>query len=257
MRILVYGMQSSGASLVTYFLAQKPNTLAIIDLWNNYEAPCLEDVHASDIILKCVVTTKVTLETHILNFNPDKKVLVLRHPYFNYVSLKNKPWSNESGRMEEKFKVLETVLNKRDQFDLVIMYEDFLFDRRKVLKEIQSIGYKSTKDYFKFNRSKGEILNYNLRHSEWCNEFYQSKWGFGQIVFQKTGHMMLKAFRYISLKEKTRVRNLCPSLCGYYKNTFHWDSHKIFIYILSLISQAIQAIKPYFRHYSSKFKYYI
>ena len=44
MRILVYGMQSSGASLFTYFLAQRPDTIAVIDLWDGVVAPDFQDV---------------------------------------------------------------------------------------------------------------------------------------------------------------------------------------------------------------------
>ena len=33
MRLLLYGLQSSGASLFAYFLAQVPDSVAVIDLW--------------------------------------------------------------------------------------------------------------------------------------------------------------------------------------------------------------------------------
>ena len=43
MRIIVYGMQSSGASYFTYFLAQKTNYIGVIDLWSSELAPFFEN----------------------------------------------------------------------------------------------------------------------------------------------------------------------------------------------------------------------
>jgi len=243
LRVFIYGMQSSGASLVSFFLAQKQNTIAIIDLWNHCEAPYLEDAHDKDIVLKCVVTTAVPLETHLLNFKPDKKILVLRHPCFNYASLKNKDYGNQCGSVEEKFKILDSIFDQRDQFDLVIMYEDFIFSPNKVLKQIQEIGCDPNLDNFNFNRSKEEILNFNLQHSEWCKNFYKRRWNFGNIDFQKNTYELFKVFKYISLKDILTVRSLCPSLCDYYKENFHWDIYKVYIFSLSLCLTLLNDIK--------------
>ena len=246
MKIFIYGMQSSGASLVAFFLAQKQNTIAIIDLWNHCEAPCFEDEDNKDIILKCVVTTTFPLETHLRNFKPDKKILVLRHPYFNYASLKNKVYGTDfSGSVEEKFKTLDNVINNRDEFDLVIMYEDFLFSPHKVIKEMKNIGCDATKDYFSFNRSRDEILNFSLQHNGWCKTFYKKKWDFGNIDFSRNRYEIFKVFKYISLKDRTQVRSLCPSLCDYYEKNFHWDVYKIFIFIISLTFTIKKVIKRY------------
>jgi len=245
-------MQSSGASLVAFFLAQKPNTFVIVDVYSEHEAPILAEVDVEDIVLKCVVTAKFSLETHVHNFNPDKKILVLRHPYHNYVSLKSKPWADGNSSIEEKFKILNNVLNNRNQFDLVIMYEDLLFNPCKVLREIQKIGYEATEDFFKFNRSRNELLHFNCQHSEQFRAHYLERWGWGNIDLSGNKLIFLKIFKYISQKEKTKVHNLCPALYYYYKKNFRWNLYKVFIYILCIAK--LERIKP--RLYLRRFKYY-
>jgi len=84
-RILVYGMQASGASLFTYYLAQKPSTVAIIDLWAYYVAPNLQT--DTTCLLKAIVTTDIALEQHLTSYQPDLKILFLRDPVQNFISL--------------------------------------------------------------------------------------------------------------------------------------------------------------------------
>jgi hypothetical protein len=59
MRVLLYGMQSSGASILAFALAQKPDCLAFVDIWNMFwnmfAAPELETDR--DCVAKAVVTT--------------------------------------------------------------------------------------------------------------------------------------------------------------------------------------------------------
>jgi hypothetical protein len=39
MRIMFYGLQTSGATLVTLFTGQRPSSVALPDLWTMYWAP--------------------------------------------------------------------------------------------------------------------------------------------------------------------------------------------------------------------------
>ncbi|MFW5804545.1 MAG: hypothetical protein ACOCWG_04885, partial [bacterium] len=77
MRILVHGLQSSGASLFTLFLAQHPNRIAIIDLLNKQLAPSLTHLKDKELLLKTVVTSKYALQDHQENYNPDKTILFI------------------------------------------------------------------------------------------------------------------------------------------------------------------------------------
>src|SRR5690349_15288916 len=116
MRILVYGMQSSGASLFTYFLAQRPDTIAVIDLWDGVVAPDFQDVQ-KDVIVKCVVAPVTPLEGHLVSFKPDVKILFVRSKQSNEESLSLKSYRNDGGKMEEKFAELQTRIEQPSGFD--------------------------------------------------------------------------------------------------------------------------------------------
>jgi len=124
MRILVYGMQSSGATAFTLFMAQRPDCLALVDVLNNYAAPRMST--PLDMVVKVVATTAYPLAAHMERFRPDRVVLLLRDPHDNYQSLSNKPYRNHSGLMEEKFILFDQVFAERERFDAVIRYEDFV-----------------------------------------------------------------------------------------------------------------------------------
>src|SRR5215470_2100880 len=138
MRILVYGMQSSGASLFTYFLAQRLDTIAVIDLWDGVVAPDFQGVQ-KDVIVKCVVAPVTPLETHLASFRPDVKILFVRSKESNAESLSLKSYRNDGGKMEDKFAELENRVEQPAGFDYVISYEDFLNDRPKVLSALGSL----------------------------------------------------------------------------------------------------------------------
>src|SRR5688500_15155867 len=94
-RIFVYGMQASGASLFTYYLAQQPATVAVIDLWAYYVAPNLST--DTPCVLKAVVTTDIALEQHLASYQPDLKILFLRDPVQNFISLYTKEYRDIGG----------------------------------------------------------------------------------------------------------------------------------------------------------------
>ncbi len=189
MRILVYGMQSSGASLFTFFLAQRPDTIAVIDLWDGVVAPDFTDA-AKDVIVKCVVAPVTPLEAHLASFKPDVKILFVRSKASNKESLSVKSYRNDGGKMEDKFAEIESRVEQPTGFDHVINYEDFLNDRPKVLAELSSLVAPT---YYEFKRSKDEVLDFNRTHSEWCRKNYRKKWGFGNIHFEADGTLKLGA----------------------------------------------------------------
>src|SRR5579864_1092382 len=137
MKVLLYGMQSSGASVLALLLGQKPESLAFVDVWNMYAAPELETQH--DCALKVVVTAAFSLELHRQRFRPDVILLVLRHPTDNYDSLIAKTYANESGLIDEKFSRLEEVFRGGKGFDHVVHFEDFAFSPGKLIALFKSI----------------------------------------------------------------------------------------------------------------------
>lgn len=204
MRTLIYGMQNSGASTYTLYLSQKKDCLGIIDLNNHRLAPFIDTPH--DIHLKCVITTRYSLEQHVSAFRPDKIVLFVRNPYENHLSLKNKAYANKSGQMEEKFKILDKVFKSKSRFDEVIYFEQFIKDHA---------GYR-------FERSREQIRNFNDKHSIWCKNNptasgEEGGWGFGQ----SSGIEIVRAKRrFIDEETKLTVRNSCPNACQYYDEVF-------------------------------------
>jgi len=182
MKILIYGMQSSGASLLSWLLAQSPNSLAIIDLWSWENIPDFSDVkNVEHIIVKCCVSNKYSLIDHTKSFDPDIKILFIRHPEANFTSLKNKTYANESGNLITKFLILDNIDYKC--FNLVIRYEDLVNNPSLVISNLKKIGVSVEPAYLSFKRNKKDIFKFNIEHSEWCKKYYKIKWGFGNIYF--------------------------------------------------------------------------
>jgi len=159
MRVLLYGMQSSGASALALALAQKPDSLAFVDIWNMFAAPELETDR--EVVAKVVVTTAFSLEVHRRRFRPDVTVLVVRHPVDNYYSLLGKTYANESGLIDEKFAILEKVLKSRKGFDHVFFYEDFVFSPQSLIGLCDRMGWPITWDALLFRRTQREIQRSN------------------------------------------------------------------------------------------------
>src|SRR5690606_27289883 len=155
MRLLIQGMQSSGATAFTLFLAQRPDCLALVDILNNYAAPTLETDR--DVVAKVVVTTAYPLEVHQERFRPDRTILFLRDPRDNYVSLARKSYRNHSGLIDEKFAILELLFEKRAMFDAVIAYEDFVARDPAVLDTVNRLGWPVNAGYFSFRRTHVEL----------------------------------------------------------------------------------------------------
>lgn len=187
MRTLVYGMQSSGASLFAFFLSQKSECVGIIDLWDGVVAPRLEDTEA-DVVLKCVVTSEVPLDAHLASFRPDRKILFVREKESNTDSLSHKRYRDHGGKMSEKFSRLERYLDQPEIFDCVVRFEDFLHDSAKVLDILDGLAEPS---FYDFARSKHEMLNFNRSHSAWCRQYYRRRWDFGNIHFDRGGRVRL------------------------------------------------------------------
>lgn len=218
MRVLLYGMQSSGASLITYFLGQAPRSVALVDVWARHLTPDLPDGRAEAVIAKCVVTTGFSFEEHLRSFRPDRTILVLRHPAQNYESLRRKGYIDEGGPIDEKFAKLEEVFRERGRFDLTLAYEDFVADPERTVAALRGAGISAELDYYRFRRSTRKIRAFNFAHDPWCAERYGFGWGFGNV--QGTQLNAAKLYRPASPEVEARVRELCPSVCSFYDTRF-------------------------------------
>ena len=226
MRILVYGLQSSGASIITYFLAQKPDTIALLDVFNNEIAPAVKSAKDTDILIKCTINSSIPLKKHLDSFKPDKTILVLRHPYYNYASLKNKQYSGSSFWLDKKFKALEACFNN-EKFDLTLHYEDMVFRPSGFLSQLNNAGFDAKKEFFKFNRTREEILRFNKKNTKLIPDSF--RYGPGNIHPKRKNVRVLPclAFRWISKKDMARIKKLCPKLCDHYeKQSEKWKIPK-------------------------------
>lgn len=156
MRLLVYGMQSSGATAFSLFLAQRPGCLGLVDILNNYVAPKLS--YSGDVIAKVVMTTAYPLSVHQERFRPDKTILFLRDPRDNYASLMQKTYRNHSGLIDEKFALLDRIFEQRESFDAVVRYEDFVRRVPSILETINRIGWPVAETFYAFRRTHVDLI---------------------------------------------------------------------------------------------------
>jgi hypothetical protein len=200
-------MQSSGASLVTYFLGQMPSSFVIVDMHHRYRLHHLGEVEgkADPVIAKCTLAIDYDLEHHSAAFRPDRTILVLRHPFHNYVALSRKVYR---GDIEAKFRKLERYVVEQDQFDLVLLFEDFALRQGHVITELNKIGINVKPGFFTFPRSRKEIRTFNMTHSSWAKEEYLNKWSFGNVQGGRIRPEYL--FKHVPRSVKKRVRELCP-----------------------------------------------
>lgn len=211
MRLFVHGMQSSGATAFTLFLAQRPDCLALVDILNNYAAPEVET--DKDMVVKAVVTTAHPLEEHVARFRPDRTILVLRDPRDNYQSLRTKNYSNLSGTMEEKFAIIERLFLGRDRFDAVVHYEDFVAQDPAVLDTVNALGWPVEPGYYQYGRRHEELLRALWQHVPQLMS--ELEFAFGNV----RGRAVSESFRDKPRDPEVdaRLQTLCPSLLAHYR----------------------------------------
>jgi len=180
MKTLVYGMQSSGASLFTYWLAQQRDCLGVIDLYYNQLAPPIEH---DNVVVKCVASKEFTIEDHMASFKPDRVILFVRNPVENYLSLSEKTYAKYGGSIEEKLSIVDSCL-AHSKYDVLVRYEDFILRRVP-----EGVGQSS---YFDFSRTLDEVKQYNFSHSDWCKDNYKKKWGIGNIHASQNSLLVLQ-----------------------------------------------------------------
>ncbi|MEC4593166.1 MULTISPECIES: hypothetical protein [Nitrospirillum] len=157
MRLLVHGMQSSGATAFTRALAERPGCVALADIPNNFAAPRVTTT--ADFVAKVVVTTAYPLATHVERFRPDKVVLFLRDPRDNYASLSTANYRHHSGLMDEKFLILDQLFAERHRlFDAVIHYEDFVAREPSVFTALAALGWPLDEAHYTFRRDYNDLL---------------------------------------------------------------------------------------------------
>lgn len=212
MRLLVHGMQSSGATAFTMVLAQRPGTLALVDIPNNFAAPRVSS--SLDFVAKVVITTAYPLAVHLERFCPDRTILFLRDPRDNYASLRTKAYRNYSGLMREKFELLDRIFAERGRYDAIVHYEDFVARDPGVLATVRRLGWAAEEDHFVFRRSYEPILQTLWQHEPALREDME-------IVFGNfRGREVTDGFRDkpADAEVDAALATLCPQLLAYYRD---------------------------------------
>jgi hypothetical protein len=214
MRILIYGMQSSGASTLALLLAQKPGSAAFVDIWAMYAAPSLPDQPELDVIAKVVATTAFPLALHQQRFRPDHTILLLRHPQANYESLESKTYRNHSGLIEEKFAVLDQVFRDTSAYDSLLHYEDLIFDPQRTGHIFKSIGWGWNPNFLKFRRNQKQIEKFNnVRFPDIAERL---EYGFGNY---HSGRLRQSLADLTELGDSAAtVRAWCPAVVEHYES---------------------------------------
>lgn len=210
MRLLVYGMQSSGATAFALFLAQRPDCLALVDILNNYAAPRVET--AADMVVKAVATTAYPLAVHVERFRPTKVVLLLRNPRDNYLSLRMKGYANHSGLIDEKFLLIDEVFAQRERFDAVVHYEDFAARDPAVLATVCSLGWPVDESFYVYRRRHNELLA-----ALWDKVpalMPHLEFAFGGVTGAEVSR---RAARSSDPDLDARLEQLCPRLLAHYR----------------------------------------
>ena len=216
-RVLVYGMQSSGASLFTYYLAQMPDSLAVLDVWAQYVTPPLAT--NSSVITKVTVSADVDLGDHLASFRPTHTVLFVRDPVTNYPSLDGKPYRDIGGTLEEKLTILDQVYRRRESlFDATVYLEEFLSDPSAVGRQLEGLGLTLPGDALEFPRSVDSVRRFAIEQSAWCREFHGLKWDCGNIHADRLTRLDPVDQEPPPPEIVDRIAARCPAVLGVYRD---------------------------------------
>ncbi len=221
MRIFCYGAQSSGASLFCYWLSQLQDYLSVLDLYVRERAPSRACLSNEKIILKATVS-HLDVNEQIKRFAPDKKILFLRDPCQNYISLSSKPYRDFGLSMEDKFKKLNDIVrNGTSDFDAIVKFEDFVEKREETVQLLNDSGIPASMDNYLFSRSVEEIVNFSKANSAFLEETYKVTWAEGNIHKRSAEGRLRAATRPVNAMVAKKVLRLCPDLKALYSRDVH------------------------------------
>jgi hypothetical protein len=211
MRLLIYAMESSGASTFCYFLGQLPGSVAIIDVWSRCITPPLRlDV---PVVAKATTTMAYRAADHIASFAPDKIILFIRDPVAIYSSLHKYSYADTFGSIEEKLSRFDAEFGCL-KVDLVLKYEDFIARDPNLVPAIRSLGWGCCASYFECSRTLEDIRRFNIDASPWLKNNYRKGWGLGNIRGDTITDTLETLFPASEIMEK--IVSLSPRLSQHY-----------------------------------------
>lgn len=203
MRVLVYGLQNSGATLVTLYIGQRPGTLIVPDLWTMFCAP--RATFEQDACVKVTITESFPLETHVTAFKPDFKILVVRRPMDNWLSLRKKAFANHNGTIEQKFARVDRAFMHRNRFDAFIVFEDFVSFPAPLSQCLQDAGWALPADAGCYPRTALDMERHIWSTAPYLYD--QIQWSVGQARIQPLAQIVL------GYNDDPRARSFCERHC--------------------------------------------
>jgi tetratricopeptide (TPR) repeat protein len=210
MRLLLYGLQNSGATLAALFAGQREGSLVVPDLWTMYCAP--RPPFSGDICIKATVTEAFPLSKHRRAFRPDITALVVRRPIDNYLSLQRKAFANHDGMLMHKFRRVERAFRAASTFDEVVVFEDFVAASDAFAGRLRQLGWSLPSGAPEFPRSALDMEQLLWRQER--RLYSQIQWGAGQARIQPLAGIRLGR----SQDEAARAfcHRHCPVLQDFY-----------------------------------------
>jgi hypothetical protein len=220
-RTLVYGMQSSGASLVALLLAQRPDAVGLLDVYCGEWVPCASVCPPQPVVAKATVSTAVGFAEQRARLAPDATLLVLRHPVHTYVSLLRKEYAGMGGDPDDKLRILEREFANRDDFDIVVRYEDVVLRPEIALADLQHVDATMTMAAFGLPRSASDVVS-ATRAVPAFGETFAKTWDRGNVDARAIDRG--RVFKHVTGEIRRHVENLCPSVSAacdrYYADAF-------------------------------------
>ena len=179
MRLLIYAMQSSGASSFCYVLGQRPDSVAVVDVWSRGVTPFIETPHP--VVAKATVNMILSIDDHVASFRPDRTILFVRDPVATYASLAKYDYANRFGTIDEKMARCDAEFAQSARYDAVLRYEDFVSRDLGVLAKLAELGWPCEASWYDGPRDLRAIHAFNCAASPWLARHWNDGWGFGNI----------------------------------------------------------------------------
>lgn len=217
MHVLIYALQSSGATLLTLLLAQRPQTAAVLDAFNHKRIP----QHATfpdECVIKATIPihdAKEYLDYLKVIVQPSTTYLILRNPWCNYVSLKTKVYGDHIRR---KFRQFNDLWRDRDADTKTLIYEKILIDESGFRNDLGT--WTLPANAFDLTRTLNEIIAHTQSCSGWPGNQYQCSWGTGNVhIHEGSVQVNSQLFRKkISMEEYKLVQDIAPDICEHYRS---------------------------------------
>jgi hypothetical protein len=210
--LLIYAMQSSGASSFCCFLGQRPDSVAVVDVWSRGITPAVETQYP--VVAKATVNMLFAAEDHIKSFAPDRTLLFVRDPLAVYASLIKYDYANRFGAIDDKLARFDSAF-AAGGYDAVIRYEDFVARDPAVLQQIDGLGWPCDPSYYEMRRGLQEIARFNCAASRGLANSIGNGWGFGNV---RPGPIRQDLARRPNLPDlDARIAELSPVLYDHYQ----------------------------------------